>query len=278
MKKTVMFAAVATALTAASTASFAAGSSYATTFTDLSGNFVISGFGIDTASFTAPDPDKSFRVTLSQVNGKVAIEVPVPGDYKILAKAGSQTVVDFDGLSGPDLGAFYPVNTVIGSGPLSVTNTSSSLVEFDFGTTNGVGTTSLKLDGVSQALPYTTGNITVSGAGATALFGTLFGMSSLLAGPVSGSVDIDYTLTDDQIVIDIDETNLIGGSFENILVALDNMTAGQFGPFGAGSRNGIIDGTFFTNGVLYTVPEPASMALVGLGLVGMAAMRRRKSA
>ena len=280
MKKLVMFAAVATALTAASSASFAAGSSYATTFTNLTGNFVISDFGTDRSGSlsTLPDADHTFRVTLSQVNGKVAIEVPVPGDYKILAKAGSTTTVDFDGVPGTDLGVAYPVNTLIGTGPLAVTNTSSSLVQFDFGTTNGVGTTSLKLDGVSQALPYTTGNITVTGSGATALFGTLLGMSSLLSGPVSGTVDIAYALTDDQIVIDIDETNLVGGSFENILVALDNMAAGQFGPFGAGNRNGIIDGTFFTNGVLYTVPEPASMALVGLGLAGMAAIRRRKSA
>jgi hypothetical protein len=193
MKKSVMFAAVATALTAASSASFAAGSAYSTTFTNLTGNFVISGFGTDTAGATAPDADKSFSVTLSQVNGKVTIEVPVASEYKFVAKAGSQMLVDFDGVPGPDLGAVYGANTVIGSGPLSVTNTSTKLVEFDFGNFNGAGSTSLKLDGVSQALPYTTGNITVSGAGATTLFGSLFGLSSFLSGPVSGTVDIDYT-------------------------------------------------------------------------------------
>lgn len=281
MKKSVMFAAVATALTAASSASFAAGSAYSTTFTNLTGNFVISGFGVDSPTAgvpTAPDADKSFSVTLSQVNGKVTIEVPVASEYKFVAKAGSQMLVDFDGVPGPDLGAVYGANTVIGSGPLSVTNTSTKLVEFDFGNFNGAGSTSLKLDGVSQALPYTTGNITVSGAGATTLFGSLFGLSSFLSGPVSGTVDIDYTLSDDTIVIDIDETNLVGGSFENILLALDNMTAGQFGPFAAGNRNGIIDGNFFTNGVITAVPEPTSMALIGLGLAGLAAVRRRKAA
>ncbi len=103
MKKSVMFAAVATALTAASSASFAAGSAYSTTFTNLTGNFVISGFGTDTAGATLPDADKSFSVTLSQVNGKVTIEVPVASEYKFVAKAGSQMLVDFDGVPGPDL-------------------------------------------------------------------------------------------------------------------------------------------------------------------------------
>lgn len=280
MKKSVMFAAVATALTVASTASHAVGSVYSTTFDRLNGNFVISGFGDDQpgGAATTPDADRKFSVSLTQVNGKVTIEVPVASDYSFIARAGSAVAVDFDGVPGPDLGAMYAVDTKIGSGPLSVTNTSTKLVEFDFGTFNGAGSTSLKLDGVSQVLPYTTGNITVSGAGATTLFGSLFGLSSFLAGPVAGTVDIGYQLSDDTIVIDIDETNLVGGSFENILLALDNMTAGPFGPFGAGNRNGIIDGTFRANGVISAVPEPTSMALIGLGLAGLAAVRRRKSA
>jgi hypothetical protein len=78
----------------------------------------------------------------------VTIEVPVASEYKFVAKAGSQMLVDFDGVPGPDLGAVYGANTVIGSGPLSVTNTSTKLVEFDFGNFNGAGSTSLKLDGV----------------------------------------------------------------------------------------------------------------------------------
>lgn len=279
MKK-LAFCAVATALTAASSSAFAVGSVYSTTFDRLNGNFVISGFGVDQPNgiITTPDADQKFTVSLTQVNGKVTIEVPVASDYTFVARGGSAVAVDFDGVAGPDLGASYAADTKIGAGPLSVTNTSTKLVQFDFGNFNGAGSTSLKLDGVSQALPYTTGNITVSGAGATTLFGSLFGLSSFLTGPVSGTVDIDYTVSDDTIVIDIDETNLVGGSFENILLALDNMGAGQFGPFAAGNRNGIIDGTFRANGVISAVPEPTSMALIGLGLAGLAAARRRKSA
>jgi hypothetical protein len=272
MKKFVVAATVA-ALATASSASFAAG--YATTFTGLTGDFVISDFGTNTAGPTIPDADKKFKVTLSNVDGKVSIQVPPAGNYNIYALAGSSSLIDYDGVPGADLGAVYPSTTKVGSGPVSVTNTSSSLVEFDF---NGVGTTSLKLDGVSQAIPYSTGSITVSGAGATALFGSLLGLGSFLSGPVSGTVDILYTVSQDRIDITIDEANLIGGKFENALLTLDNMPAGFIPGKGAGNRDAIIDGTFASNGVIYAVSEPASMALLGLGMAGLAAVRRRKAA
>lgn len=77
---------------------------------------------------------------------------------------------------------------------------------------------------------------------------------------------MSYKLFQDSLEILIDETNLVGGSFEDALLALDNLPA--VNPFGlpAGNRNAIIDGTFATNGVLSTVPEPATLGMLGLGL------------
>jgi hypothetical protein len=138
--------------------------------------------------------------------------VPPAGNYNIYALAGTSSLIDYDGIVGPDLGAVYPTTTKVGSGNVAVTNTSSSLVEFDF---NGVNSTSLKLDGVLQSIPYTTSAITISGAGATSLFGTLLGLGSFLVNPVSGTVDVSYKLFQDSIEILIDETNLVGGSFED---------------------------------------------------------------
>ena len=272
MKKFAVAATVA-ALATASSASFAA--SYATTFAGLTGDFVISDFGTNTAGPTAPDADKQFKVTLTNVDGKVTIQVPPAGNYNIYALAGTSSLIDYDGIVGPDLGAVYPTTTKIGGGNVAVTNTSSSLVEFDF---NGVNSTSLKLDGVLQSIPYTTGAITISGAGATSLFGTLLGLGSFLVNPVSGTVDVSYKLFQDSIEILIDETNLVGGSFEDALLALDNLPAVNPFSLPAGNRNAIIDGTFAANGVLFTVPEPATLGMLGLGLAGLAAARRRKAA
>ena len=119
------------------------------TATQFGGNFVIDEFGVDTAGLTAPDADHTFRIQLSNLDGTVSVQVPPPGYYGVWAQAGFVASVDYAGTPAPDLGVSYPTTTSLYSGPLTVGNTTTSSLLFDF---NGIGTTSLTLDGVSQTI------------------------------------------------------------------------------------------------------------------------------
>ena len=130
MKKFAVAATVA-ALATASSASFAAG--YATTFAGLTGDFVISDFGTNTAGPTIPDADKQFKVTLTNVDGKVTIQVPPAGNYNIYALAGTSSLIDYDGIVGPDLGAVYPTTTKIGGGMIGTVPGGGILIDMEKG-------------------------------------------------------------------------------------------------------------------------------------------------